>query len=220
MMSFVSRETPAPPPSAREYFGARLALAECYAHLLAGPGTDRGLIGPREVDRLWDRHLLNCAVVHEAMPAGASVVDVGSGAGLPGVVLALMRPDLRVTLVEPMLRRVTYLNEVVAALELGNADVVRARAEDLHGRLVADRATARAVAPLPRLARWTLPLLAARGVLVAVRGSSVATEVEAAEAELAALGAVSWAVRTYGEGVVDPPTRVALVEVGDAVRQP
>jgi 16S rRNA (guanine527-N7)-methyltransferase len=220
LMSSVSRETPAPPASAREYFGARLPIAERYAQLLAGPGTERGLLGPREVGRLWERHLLNCAVVHEAVPAGGTVADVGSGAGLPGLVLALLRTDLQVTLVEPMLRRVTFLNEAVKTLGLSNVAVVRARAEELHGRLAVDRVTARAVAPLARLARWTLPLLRPGGMLVALRGSSVVAEVESAGKELATLGAVSWVVRSYGEGVVDPPTRVALVEVGRVVRQP
>ena len=118
-MSDVSRETPPAPESARGVFPVdRLPLAERYAELLATEGVVRGLIGPREAPRLWDRHLLNCAVLAELMPDGASVCDIGSGAGLPGLVLAIARPDLRVTLVEPLLRRTTFLDEVVAELDL------------------------------------------------------------------------------------------------------
>jgi 16S rRNA (guanine527-N7)-methyltransferase len=218
-MSSVSRETPGAPTAARQYFGDRLDAVERYAELLAGPGMERGLIGPREVPRLWERHLLNCAVVEEAIPAEATVVDVGSGAGLPGVVLALLRPDVTMTLVEPLLRRATYLREVVAELGLANTEVVRARAEDLHGQVLADRVTARAVAPFEKLARWCLPLLRPGGALVALKGESVAAELAVAAERLEAFGAVSWEVRLYGASVVDPPTRVAFIEVGRDVRQ-
>lgn len=221
MMSAVSRETPPPPPAvALDYFGDRIGAMQRYAELLAGPGTERGLIGPREVSRLWERHLLNCAVVQDAMPVRATVIDVGSGAGLPGVVLAIVRPDLAVTLVEPLLRRVTYLSEVVGELGLVNAEVVRARAEELHGSFRADRATARAVASLGKLAGWSLPLVRPGGALVAIKGESVTAELAAAAPQLRALGAVSWEVRSYGVGVVAPPTRAAYIEVGVPVRQP
>jgi 16S rRNA (guanine527-N7)-methyltransferase len=213
-MSSVSRETPGAPTAARQYFGDRLDAVQRYADLLAGPGMERGLLGPREVPRLWERHLLNCAVVEEAIPAEATVVDVGSGGGLPGVVLALLRPDVTMMLVEPLLRRASYLREVVAELGLGNTEVVRARAEDLHGKVLADRVTARAVAPVEMLARWCLPLLRPGGALVALKGESVAAELTAAAGRLEALGAVSWEVRLYGVGVVDPPTRVAFIKVG------
>ncbi|HEX6328516.1 MAG TPA: 16S rRNA (guanine(527)-N(7))-methyltransferase RsmG, partial [Jiangellaceae bacterium] len=133
--------------------------------MLAGPGIERGLLGPREVPRLWDRHLLNCAVIQDAVAQGATVLDVGSGAGLPGVVLAVVRPDLAVTLVEPLLRRSVFLGEVVAELRLSNVNVVRSRAEELHGKVIADVVTARAVAPLDRLARWTIPLVRTGGLL-------------------------------------------------------
>jgi 16S rRNA (guanine527-N7)-methyltransferase len=222
-MGSVSRETrgggaPEPSPAAVEYFGERLPAAERYAALLAGPGIERGLLGPREVSRLWDRHLLNCAVIQDAMPHGAAVVDVGSGAGLPGVVLAVVRPDLAVTLVEPLLRRSVFLSEVVAELKLPNVEVVRSRAEELRGTVIADVVTARAVAPLDRLARWTLPLLRPGGLLVALKGSSVRDELADAADSLKALGASSWGVTEYGAGVVDPPSLAAVVMVGEQRR--
>jgi 16S rRNA (guanine527-N7)-methyltransferase len=130
----VSRETPSVPPEARRVFASdRLALAERYTELLATEGVLRGLIGPREAPRLWERHVLNSAVLGEAVPEGSSLCDIGTGAGLPGLVLAIARPDLAVTLVEPLLRRTTFLDEVVAELELSHVTVVRGRAEDLHG---------------------------------------------------------------------------------------
>lgn len=219
-MGVVSRETtgggaPAPPPVAVEYFADRLSLIERYADLLAGPGIERGLLGPREVPRLWERHLLNCAVVHEVVPPDSDVVDVGSGAGLPGVVLAIIRPDLAVTLVEPLLRRHAFLSEVIAALELTNVALIRSRAEDLPDKVLADVVTARAVAPLDRLARWSLPLLRAGGLLVAIKGSSVDAELAASAGFLEAQGAVSWHVGRYGAGVVEPVTLAAVVDVGD-----
>nr|MBA2464642.1 class I SAM-dependent methyltransferase [Nocardioidaceae bacterium] len=130
----VPRETPVTPLVARDVFGQRLELAEAFITLLAGVGVERGLIGPREASRLWERHLLNCALLGEAIPLGMDVCDVGSGAGLPGLVLALNRPDLRVTLVEPLRRRTDFLDEAVRALGLRNVTVRRARAQELHGR--------------------------------------------------------------------------------------
>src|SRR3954463_9485578 len=124
----VSRETPPSPPTAEGVFASRTALAERYAELLATDGVVRGLIGPREAPRLWERHLLNCAVLTDVLPDGIDVCDIGSGAGLPGLVLAVRRPDLRVPLVEPLLRRTTFLEEVVERLGLERVEVVRARA--------------------------------------------------------------------------------------------
>lgn len=224
-MGSVSRETtgggaPAPPPAAVEYFADRLRDVERYAELLAGPGIERGLLGPREVPRLWERHLLNCAVVQDVIPADSVVVDVGSGAGLPGVVLAIVRSDLTVTLVEPLLRRSTYLQEVVAELDLSNVRVVRSRAEELHGHVEADVVTARAVASLERLARWALPLLRPGGILLALKGTSVHEELVGAAGILRTLSATKWAVSEYGAGVVEPPTLVAVVEAGDRRQVP
>lgn len=187
----------------------RLPLAIRYAGWLADAGTVRGLIGPREVSRLWERHLLNCAVLAEAIPADACVADLGSGAGLPGLVLAIARPDLAVTLVEPLLRRTTFLSEVVADLELDNVDVVRGRAEALHGQRTFDVVTSRAVAALPTLLDWSMPLVAPTGALIAMKGSSVADEIVAAADVLSAWGCSAPEVLSLGEGVVSPPT-VAL----------
>lgn len=208
----VSRETPPPPDWAQGVFSHALPTAVAYADLLAGPGVVRGLIGPREVPRLWERHLGNCAVLGEAIPDGAEVCDIGSGAGLPGLVLALARPDLRVTLVEPLLRRSTFLEETVAQLGLDNVEVVRARAEELHGVRDFDVVTSRAVAPLGRLLHWSMPLVRQGGALVAMKGSSVREEIDQAARELTEHGAGRIEVLICGKDVLDPPTTVLRVE--------
>jgi 16S rRNA (guanine527-N7)-methyltransferase len=168
------------PDAAGMVFGDRLGLAESYARLLAGPGVERGLVGPREPERIWDRHLLNCAALAPLLPAGARVVDVGSGAGLPGVVLAIRRPDLYVDLVESLRRRTDFLTEVVGALGLSErVRVVRGRVEDPEVVKTvgdADWVTARAVAPLDRLVGWCLPLLRPGGSLLALKGERAADE--------------------------------------------
>jgi 16S rRNA (guanine527-N7)-methyltransferase len=198
----VSRETPSAPDVARRVFPSeRLPLAERYAELLATDGVVRGLIGPREAPRLWDRHLVNCALLAELVPADATVCDIGSGAGLPGLVLAIARPDLTVTLVEPLLRRTTFLEEVAERLDLGAVEVVRGRADALHGKRQFDVVTSRAVAPLDRLLGWSMPLVAPRGALVAMKGSSVGEEIEAARAELARWGCTEPEVQELGPGL-------------------
>lgn len=185
-----------------------------FADLLAVDGVTRGLIGPREVPRLWDRHLLNCAVVADPdlglVAPDAHVVDVGSGAGLPGLVWAIARPDLRITLVEPLLRRSTFLSEAIDRLDLSGRVVVwRGRAEDAATSVpAADVVTARAVAPLDRLLGWTIPLLREGGRLVALKGSSASQEVADAAAAIAALNLVDVVVLEAGTGLVDPPTTV------------
>jgi len=197
---------------ARTLFGDRLELAITYAELLATDGVVRGLIGPREAPRIWDRHLLNCAAVAELIPRGASVVDVGSGAGLPGIVLAVARPDLTVTLVEPLARRIAFLAEVVTELDLDRTvEVVRARAEEAVGRSPADIVTARAVAPLDRLADWCLPLAAIGGRLLALKGASAADEVAAHLDAVGRLGGATPVVRQCGVGLIDPPTTVVEI---------
>ena len=181
----VSRETvPAPDPAVAAQLVApdRLGLLERYAGLLATEGVVRGLIGPREVPRLWDRHLLNCALVGPLMPEAATVADLGSGAGLPGLVLAIARPDLTVTLIEPMARRVVFLEEACAELGLDSVEVVRGRAEEC--RVHFDVVTARALAALPKLLGWGMPLVAERGQLLAMKGSSAVAEIAEASAEL------------------------------------
>jgi 16S rRNA (guanine527-N7)-methyltransferase len=190
-----------------------LAVAERFVQHLVGTGVERGLLGPREVPRIWSRHVLNCAVLAELVPEGVSVLDVGSGAGLPGLALAIARPDLAVTLVEPFARRATWLSEVSADLDV-SVRVVRARAEDLAGVETIDVVTARAVAPLERLAGWALPLLVPGGELLAIKGRSAAEEVRAATAQLSRMGAQFVDVSTCGHGVVDPETTVVRVRVG------
>jgi 16S rRNA (guanine527-N7)-methyltransferase len=192
-------------------FGERLPLASQYAGLLATDGVVRGLIGPREAPRIWDRHLINCAVVSEMIRFGASVVDVGSGAGLPGIVLAVARPDLRITLVEPLARRTAFLSEAVTALGLDSTvTVVRGRAEDLAG-FAADVVTARAVAPLDRLAGWCLPLAAVGGRLLALKGASAADEVAEHRDAIERLGGGDPVVTLCGVGVIEPPTTVVEI---------
>lgn len=164
------------PKVAADVFGDGLVIAEKYAELLATRGIEWGLLGPREVDRLWARHLLNSVAVAGEVPEGARVVDVGSGAGLPGLPLAIARPDLSVVLLEPLLRRTNFLAGVVAEIGLDDrVSVVRARAEDHSGRY--DVVTCRAVAALPRLLGWCVPLIGRRGRLVALKGSSAVDEV-------------------------------------------
>jgi 16S rRNA (guanine527-N7)-methyltransferase len=211
--SAVSRETPPPPAAAAAVFGDSLERAVDYAGLLASIGVERGLLGPREVPRIWDRHLLNCAVAASIPSTGSQVADVGSGAGLPGLVWAIQRPDLAVTLIEPMLRRVRFLEEAVEDLGLANAEVVRARAEELHPGRRFDVVTARAVAPLERLGRWCLPLVQPGGTLAAFKGENAQAELEAAASTLRRLGATDSRVATYGEDVMEFPTRVVLVSV-------
>lgn len=196
---------PPPPLAAEVVCGARLEPMTRFGELLAGTGVEHGLIGPREVSRLWERHLLNCAVIEDAFPPGVRVLDIGSGAGLPGLALAIVRPDLKVTLVEPMLRRTTWLDEAVVDLGLDNVVVIRSRAEELAGELSAPFATARAVAPLDRLARWTFPLLDAGGTLVAMKGSRAAEELHAHSRALKRAGMSSASVAHHGEGRLDPP---------------
>lgn len=215
-----SSVAPPAPPVAAELFGAALPSAERYAALLASAGVERGLIGPREVARLWDRHLLNCVVLSELIPERATVIDVGSGAGLPGVVLAIARPDLRMTLLEPLLRRATFLHECVAELRLANTRVHRGRAEEQAGTLSAEVVTARAVASLDRLAKWTIPLLEPDGALLALKGERADSELAEAGPVLETLGVRSAEVVVAGRGKVEPPATVVRVTVGRSRRRP
>ena len=193
----------------------RLPLAEQYAALLATDGVVRGLIGPREAPRLWERHLVNCALLGELVPDDSTVCDIGSGAGLPGLVLAIARPDLRLTLVEPLLRRTTFLQEATERLGLGNVEVVRGRAEALHGERTFDVVTSRAVAPLGRLLGWSMPLVAPTGVLLAMKGSSVTEEIEEARADLERWGCDEPVVHVLGDDLVPVPTYALQVAWDD-----
>jgi len=199
------------PDAAREIFGDALPLAERYAEFLADAGVVRGLIGPREADRLWERHLINCAVVSDVVPEKATVIDIGSGAGLPGLVLAIVRPDLSITLLEPLLRRTTFLNEAVAMLELANVEVRRARAEEVAGDYQADVVTARAVAPLDRLIGWALPLLRPGGELLALKGERAGQELAEAAPVLKRFGVRTTELLKLGQGRVEPPTTIVRV---------
>jgi 16S rRNA (guanine527-N7)-methyltransferase len=219
-------DPPAAPESAAGIFGDALPAAERYVARLAGDGVVRGLIGPREVPRLWERHVLNSAAVAEAIPQGARVVDVGSGAGLPGIPLGLARPDLRMILVEPMARRVEFLEEAVAELTDGPAGgtaagtrwrVVRGRAEDRAvmaavGKV--DVVTARAVAPLPRLVGWCRGLLRPGAQLVALVGTRALEELPALIPELAAAGMQDVHARAVGAALGDAATTVVVMTRG------
>ena len=212
---------PAAPAAAAAIFGAALPAAQRYVARLATDGVTRGLMGPREVPRLWERHVLNSAAVAEAVPVGARVVDVGSGAGLPGIPLGLARPDIALTLVEPMARRVEFLEEAVAELaEIPRTPwrVVRGRAEDRSvvaavGRV--DVVTARAVAPLPRLVGWCRGLLAPGSQLVALVGAKALEGLPALLPELRAAGMRDVEARAVGASLGDAATTVVVMTRGE-----
>ena len=202
---------PPPPVSAAGVFGPALATAEAFADILATRGVEQGLIGPREVPRLWDRHLLNCAVVAELIDGQCqTLVDIGSGAGLPGLVLAMVRPEVTITLLEPMERRCRFLAECATELGVANASVLRSRAEDAvrAGLPRADVATARAVAPLPRLAELAVGLVRAGGMVLAIKGMTAREELENAAPVLRRIGAHGAEVVRAGQGKVVPATTV------------
>ncbi|WP_454044966.1 16S rRNA (guanine(527)-N(7))-methyltransferase RsmG [Corynebacterium sp. Marseille-Q2516] len=208
---------PAVPPRGGRIFGDRLDLAESYHRLLAEVGSQRGFIGPREVPRLWDRHLLNCAVIGEAIEHGATVIDIGSGAGLPGIPLAIARPDLTITLIEPLLKRSDFLREVVEELRLANVTVVRGRAEEPHVKKKVGRAdvvTSRAVAPLGKLARWSLPLARKGGVVLAMKGASVGEELERDRAIIERCGGERPTILSVGGDLLAEPTTLIQITRG------
>jgi 16S rRNA (guanine527-N7)-methyltransferase len=195
------------PQTAAEVFGAALPVAVAYAGILATRGVEQGLLGPREVPRLWDRHLLNCAVVAELLePRPGTLLDLGSGAGLPGLVLAMLLPGTAVTLLEPMERRCRFLGECVTELGLANATVLRGRAEDVTIRT--EVVTARAVAPLPRLAELAMGVVRPGGMILAIKGRTAAEELKAAGSVLRRIGARDARVVRAGQGRVDPATTV------------
>jgi 16S rRNA (guanine527-N7)-methyltransferase len=195
------------PASAAGVFGPALPAAVTFAGLLATRGVERGLLGPREVPRLWDRHLLNCAVVAELIePRRGTLLDLGSGAGLPGLVLAMLLPETAVTLLEPMERRCRFLTEAVTELGLANVSVLRGRAEDVTVRT--DVVTARAVAPLPRLAELAIGLVRPGGMVLAIKGRTAQEELAAARPVLRRIGARGAEVVQAGQGKVVPATTV------------
>jgi 16S rRNA (guanine527-N7)-methyltransferase len=214
-----SQDVPPPSPEAAEVFGGALETARRFAGLLATDGVTRGLIGPRETSRLWDRHLVNCAVLAELLPDRGELVDIGSGAGLPGMVLAMLRPEVHVVLLEPLLRRSVFLEECLARLDLPNATVIRARAEEMVGAIKADVATARAVAPLDRLVGWAAGLLRPGGQILAIKGQAAEEELAAARPVLSRLGVRSAEVLRVGQGRVISATTVVRVVIGGHGRE-
>ncbi|NVM99156.1 16S rRNA (guanine(527)-N(7))-methyltransferase RsmG [Arthrobacter sp. SDTb3-6] len=199
--------------AAEQIFGRRLGLAKRYVEHLATSGIERGLIGPREVPRLWSRHVLNCAVVAELIDDGAKVADVGSGAGLPGLCLAIARPDLYLTLIEPLERRVVWLEEVVTDLGLDNVEIIRARAEQAVDKVECEVVTARAVSALNTLAPLTIPLLGGQGELLAIKGRSAGEEIAKAAKVIKKLGGVQTDVLVAGAAILAEPTTVVRVKV-------
>lgn len=202
------------PAAAAELFGPLQPLAERYYESLATTGSIRGFMGPREIPRLWERHILNCAVVGQVMPRGATIADIGSGAGLPGIPLALARPDVEITLIEPLLKRSTYLQEIVAELGLPNVRVIRGRAEEKAVRAEVghvDVVTSRAVAPLGKLARWSLPLVKVGGKMIAMKGASIDQELQRDRGEIHKAGGGLATIEQVGRGLLDQPTTIITI---------
>ena len=197
----------AEPEAAEAIFGPQIKLARAYADMLAQDSDELGLLGPRELDKIWSRHILNSAVVAELVRPGQIVADVGSGAGLPGLPMAIVAPETRFVLIEPMDRRSSWLQEVVAELNLDNVEVIRARAEDLEpGQF--DVVTARAVAALDKLLRLCVPLLKPGGRVIALKGSKAPEEIEAAKKLQKKLNIESFEVVICGEKFLSEPTSV------------
>lgn len=206
----MSTEFAPAPDVATQVFGDRLPLAQAYHNSLATTAAERGFIGPKEVSRLWDRHILNCAIISEAFDEGLSVADIGSGAGLPGIPLAIARPDLSITLIEPLLKRSTYLGEISEELGLDNVTVIRGRAEDQKLEPF-DVVTSRAVAPLGKLAGWSLPLAKKGGAMVAMKGSSVGEELERDGDMIKRAGGGEATIFTVGDSVLAEPTTLIKI---------
>lgn len=201
------------PPAAAAVFGDRIELARSFTAALGAHGEERGLIGPLEPPRLWSRHILNSAVAAPLFMAGSRVGDIGSGAGLPGLVLAIARADVQWVLIEPMERRVAWLEEQTAALGLDNVEVVRARGEEWKRGPVLDAVTARAVSALRTLVPLTAPLVRNGGELILLKGANAANEIEAAEKVIRKYKLTQVRVEPVGEGVVDEPTKVIRATV-------
>ncbi|TDT31000.1 16S rRNA (guanine(527)-N(7))-methyltransferase RsmG [Naumannella halotolerans] len=197
------------PPAAQDLFGDRIDTARAYVEVLADRGVSHGLLGPREIPRLWERHLINSLALEQFVETDSTVVDIGSGAGLPGIPLAIARPDLQVTLLEPLLRRSKFLTTVVDELGLSQrVSVVRARAEDHDGRYAV--VTARAVAPLPRLVDWALPLMSEGGTILALKGASALAEVADAAQVVQRLALHSEVSQVVVHPDAEPTTVVSL----------
>jgi 16S rRNA (guanine527-N7)-methyltransferase len=203
-----SVSSPKPPRAAAEIFGEHLELAVRYADLLVSTGIEHGLLGPREAPKVWERHIVNCAAVESLLPHRTRLIDIGSGAGLPGLALAIARPDLKVTLIEPLARRTRWLDDAVAELGLAQVTVQQARAEEMGALIQAPVVTARAVARLDKLATWAWPLLPEGGRLLALKGQSAHDELTQVGRTLDTLGTGRRLVHEVGADVLDPPVRV------------
>lgn len=203
------------PDAAATLFGERIELARRFTSALAEQGEERGLIGPLELPRLWTRHVLNSAIAAPIFHGTAA--DIGSGAGLPGIVLAIARPDVSWTLVEPMERRVTWLNEQVEDLGLDNVEVLRARAEEVRATGTFDFVTARAVSALRTLIPFTAPLLRDGGELALLKGMNAPAEIDAAAKQIKKYRLSDVRVEVLGEGVLDETTRVVRAVVRGSV---
>ena len=213
-------EVSAAPRAAEALFGSRMDRAQRYAEILAGAGVERGLLGPHEVDKLWDRHILNSAAIEELLGGDERIADIGSGAGLPGIPLALARPDLRLTLIEPLLRRSEFLREVVDDLGLEIA-IVRGRAEDRSvqqqvGEM--DSVVSRAVASLDKLTKWSVPLLRPDGRMVAMKGERAEEEIRKHRRVMAAAGAFDVRVMKCGADYLDRPAIAVVARRAAPVR--
>ncbi len=200
--------------AAQALYGEHLPAARAYVEHLATSGIERGLIGPREVPRLWDRHVLNCAALAPLLPVGTTVADVGSGAGLPGLALAIARPDVEFVLIEPLERRCIWLQEVIDDLALENVTILRGRSEQFFGQVKADVVTARAVSALAHLVTLTLPLLQGQGSLLALKGRSAQEEIEKAEKNIKKLKGKNARVFTVGDDLLPEPTTIVQIDVG------
>lgn len=200
--------TPAERAAAEKLFGDRLEMAEKFVDHLCSTGIEHGLLGPREVPRMWSRHVLNCAVLAPELPADGEVADVGSGAGLPGIALAIARPDVDFMLIEPMERRVQWMDTVAKDLGLDNVRLIRARAEEAVDEVMADVVTARAVSALKKLIPLTVPLLADEGELMLLKGRSAKAEVDAASKAISKHKLQRPEVLQLGEGLLEEPTTV------------
>jgi len=203
------------PTSAADVFGDRLPLARAFTAALAEHGEERGLIGPLELPRLWSRHILNSAIIAPLFTAGAEVGDVGSGAGLPGLVLAIARPDVSWVLIEPMERRVAWLNEQVSALGLDNVRVVRSRAEDYRPLASLDQVTARAVSALRTLIPIVAPLVRPGGELILLKGAGAPQEMDAAVKQIRRFNLHDVRVEVVGEQVLPEPSRVVRATLAE-----
>lgn len=195
-------------------YGEQTQLAERFVEHLVTTGIEWGLLGPREVPIMWERHVLNCAVVQELLPRGGVVADVGSGAGLPGLALAIARPDVQFVLIEPLERRVDWLNMVIEDLGLENVDVIRARSEQVFDTVDVDIVTARAVSAMKSLVPMTVPLLHGQGELLAIKGKSATSEIEKAEKVLRKFKTIKAEVLTIGDELLEVPTTVARLTYG------